>query len=303
MTKAIFLHRPGSIYDDLPHERYHFPKQYKSRVDQAVGDWIIYNVLDGGKGTSGYDAIAQIDRIEADPIDGEKFFAFMVPGSYLGFEKFVPYRDGSEFLESKLTSGTNKPTGYVQSAVRLLDDSDFYRICYRGNPLEDELPRIDENDDLEMPPATGFDEPPTPFLFDEERERFLQLLNRPVRKKVFRNSVIHAYDKTCAFTGMQFINGRGRAEVQAAHIKPVESNGPDDVQNGLALSGTIHWMFDRGLLSLTDQYDIMVSRQVNDQDRVWNMMTETRKARVPADPRKRPHPSFLGWHREHCFKQ
>lgn len=54
---------------------------------------------------------------------------------------------------------------------------------------------------------------------------------------------------------MKLINGGGRAEAEAAHIRSVEANGPDIVSNGLALSGTAHWMFDRGLLSLTDDLE------------------------------------------------
>ncbi len=40
------------------------------------------------------------------------------------------------------------------------------------------------------------------------------------------------------------------------------------VQNGLALSGTLHWMFDRGLIGFSDDHDILVSRHVNDRDSV-----------------------------------
>ncbi len=31
-------------------------------------------------------------------------------------------------------------------------------------------------------------------------------------------------------------------------VRLVEANGPDIVRNGLALSGTAHWIFDRGLI-------------------------------------------------------
>jgi putative restriction endonuclease len=304
MAKGVFLHRPGSIYDDLPHKRYQFPKQYKTRVEQTVGDWIVYNELADGKGSSGYSAIAKVSRVEPDPLIPNMFVAHMEQGSYLGFEKFVPYRSGSDFMETRLTTGTNKPSGYVQSAVREISDEDFFRICHRGNPLEDELPRTDDIDEADPGyTSDGFRESAVPFEFGGERERFLQLQSRPIRKKIFRNAVIKAYDKTCAFTGMQFINGGGRAEVQAAHIVPVEQNGPDHVQNGMALSGTVHWMFDRGLLSLSNDYEILISRQVNDIDRVRNLMLPDGKARVPDDHRMRPHPTFLDWHRSNCFKQ
>ncbi|MBX9460355.1 MAG: HNH endonuclease [Brevundimonas sp.] len=73
------------------------------------------------------------------------------------------------------------------------------------------------------------------------------LVNRKVRDTSFRRQVCRAYDDTCAITGLRIINGGGRSEVQAAHIWPVEHGGPDTVRNGLALSGTVHWLFDRHL--------------------------------------------------------
>jgi hypothetical protein len=42
MAFGIFIHRSDSIYDDIPSERYQFPKQYLSRAQQCEGDWIVY---------------------------------------------------------------------------------------------------------------------------------------------------------------------------------------------------------------------------------------------------------------------
>ena len=55
-------------------------------------------------------------------------------------------------------------------------------------------------------------------------------------------------------------NGGGRAEAQAAHIQPVAENGPDSLRNGVALSSTFHWMFDRGLISIDDDYSLLLKR-------------------------------------------
>ena len=98
------------------------------------------------------------------------------------------------------------------------------------------------------------------------------------------------------------LNGGGRAEAEAAHIKPVEHGGPDGIQNGIALSGTAHWMFDRGLIGFSDGLDILVSRQVNHRSGIEAILNPTRRALVPEQLGLRPHPAFLGWHREHCFK-
>ena len=124
-----------------------------------------------------------------------------------------------------------------------------------------------------------------------------------MRDRVFRRTVLRAYDERCAITGLRLINGGGRAEVDAAHIRPVEHNGPDIVSNGLALSGTAHWMFDRGLISLSDNLEILISRRVNDQEGVRTLINKNGLARPPNRVLERPHPHFLQWHREHCFKQ
>jgi putative restriction endonuclease len=128
-------------------------------------------------------------------------------------------------------------------------------------------------------------------------------VSRIVRDRVFRRIVLRAYDERCAITGLKLINGMGRAEVAAAHIRPVEANGPDIVCNGLALSGTAHWMFDRGLISLTDDLKIMISRQTNDADGIRSIINKSGDALSPHRISDRPHPHFLKWHRENCFKQ
>ena len=114
--------------------------------------------------------------------------------------------------------------------------------------------------------------------------------------------MLKAYDRRCAFTGFQFINGGGRAEVEAAHIKSVGAKGPDVVQNGLALSGTVHWMFDHGLLTLADDATILLSNHINDVDGVRKILRADGRAEFPCSRNDRPDPAFLRWHRENCFK-
>ncbi|WP_299756633.1 HNH endonuclease [uncultured Boseongicola sp.] len=98
------------------------------------------------------------------------------------------------------------------------------------------------------------------------------------------------------------MNGGGRAEVEAAHIRPVEHDGPDIVSNGLALSGTAHWMFDRGLVGFADDLSILVSRHSNDLNAVTAMINSSGKLLSPERPANRPRTEFVTWHRENCFK-
>lgn len=62
-------------------------------------------------------------------------------------------------------------------------------------------------------------------------------------------------------------------------------------------------MFDRGLISFTDELEIVVSRHVNDRDGVESLINRTGRLIGPVAGRDRPHPAFLSWHRENCFKR
>ena len=140
------------------------------------------------------------------------------------------------------------------------------------------------------------EEPPT---FD--RPIVEQFTSRPFRDAAFSQAVKSAYHNTCAITGLKIVNGGGRAEVQAAHIRPVVDSGPDSVRNGLALCGTVHWMFDRGLLSLNDDYRILIAKGRVPAP-VLKLINPDGMLRVPARPESRPHLQFLRYHRENVFQ-
>jgi putative restriction endonuclease len=128
-----------------------------------------------------------------------------------------------------------------------------------------------------------------------------QLTNRKFREVAFQRVIRLAYDTTCAMTGIRMINGGGHCEVQAAHIRSVENHGPDSPRNGVALSQTIHWAFDRGLLSLEDDGKILLARKLV-PDPVKQILNPDGYIRMPRSAVWRPHPQFLRFHREHMFK-
>jgi putative restriction endonuclease len=299
MGHGVFIHRSDSIYDDSPAERYQFPRQYLGRVQACVGDWIVYYEPRKVSETRGYFAMAKVDRVIADPSASGMYLALIEPGSYLDFANPVPFSGATGVVEQSVLNEQGRISGRAQSAVRPITNGDFNRILAlgfdEGEPL---LPRVGE----EGAPV-GLSEEQTPFVFDQSRERASFAVSRIVRDRIFRRVVLRAYSERCAISGLKLINGSGRAEVAAAHIRPVERDGPDVVSNGLALSGTVHWMFDRGLLSLADDLQILVSRQANDAEGIRTLINKSGHAFVPEHSFERPHPSFLQWHREHCFKQ
>lgn len=136
----------------------------------------------------------------------------------------------------------------------------------------------------------------------EVHPRVEQCITRSFRDEAFRRKVREAYQNTCAFFGLRLINGGGRPEVQAAHIRPVAAKGPDSVRNGLALTGTLHWLFDRGLLGVGDDMSILISPQ-GLPDGLGRLLHPGQRLLLPVAPDQRPHPVFLTWHRENVFKR
>lgn len=299
MGFGVFIHRSDSIYDDSPAEQYQFPSPYLDRAEACVGDWIVYYEPVKISETRGYFALAKIERVIPDPKTPGMYLALIKPGSYLDFVNPVPFRTVDGLVERGLLNEQGRISGRAQAAVRPLSVDDFNRIVAIGlNENDPLLPRVG---DLALP--AGFEEEQAPFEFEQTRDRVRYLSSRIDRDRIFRRIVLRAYDERCAFSGLKLINGHGRAEVAAAHIRPVEANGPDIISNGIALSGTAHWMFDRGLISLSDDLEILISRHTNDPDGVRAFINRDSRALPPQHAFQRPHPHFLRWHREHCFKQ
>lgn len=299
MGFGVFIHRLDSIYEDTPAEQYQFPRQYLRRVEACIGDWIIYYEPSKVADTRGYFAIAKVRQVIPDPSAPEMHLALIEPGSYLDFANPVPFNGATGPIESGVLNEQGRISGRAQSAVRPISPEDFRRIVELG--FEEKVPLLPRFDNEMLAP--GFDEEQVPFRFDEQRDRVSVTVSRILRDRVFRRVVLRAYDERCAITGLKLINGRGRAEVAAAHIRPVEASGPDIVSNGVALSGTAHWMFDRGLISLADDLEILISRQTNNPQEIRSIINKSGHAIAPHRISDRPHPHFLKWHRENCFKQ
>jgi putative restriction endonuclease len=85
---------------------------------------------------------------------------------------------------------------------------------------------------------------------------------------------------------------------------PRSSGGQGILSNGIVLSGTAHWLFDRGLIGLSDDLKVLISRHANDRDSIQGPINKTGRAIVPAaGAHQRPHPQLLRWQRENTFKQ
>ena len=297
--KGVFDTRPFTEYDDDISRRYHFPNRYLGEAERMEKDWIVYREPRRGGGRQAYVAVARVDRIEPDLSDPGASYAYL--SDYLEFDHIVPLHSGKQYYEDRLNSVTNPShigVALQGKSVRTITDDEFGAIAIAGlaTTLHEENPHRLDYGKSEADLALQEFVEASPEV---QKRRIAQMLvNRPLRDWAFRRTVVSAYNETCAVTGLRMVNGGGRAEVQAAHILAVKHGGPDIVQNGVALSATCHWLFDRYLISLRNDYSLLVAHNRVPNEFQYLFSRQLKRICLPDDEKLWPQPAYIEWHRD-----
>ena len=297
--KGVFDTRPRTEYDDDIGHRYHFPNRYLAEAERMRNDWIVYREPRRGGGRQAYVAVARVTRISPDPSDSGSSYAYV--SDYLEFDRLVPLHSGVQYYENwlNLLPGPSRIGAALQGkSVRTISDEEFGAIALAGlaETLHRENPHRLKHGNSEADLTLQAFVEAAPEV--QERRIAQMLVNRPLRDWAFRRSVVTAYKETCAVTGLRMVNGGGKAEVQAAHIRAVEHDGPDVVRNGIALSATCHWLFDRHLISLTNDYGLLVAHNRVPGEFQDLFSRQFERIHLPDDEQLWPHPAYIEWHRE-----
>ncbi len=114
----------------------------------------------------------------------------------------------------------------------------------------------------------------------------------------FRVAVMEAYGRSCAVTEEHSLPA-----LEAAHIRPVSEDGPNDVRNGMFLRADIHHLFDKGYVTVTPELRIEVSGRLREDFRNGHTYYPMRghEVHVPGEEREKPAKEFLVWHNEKVF--
>ena len=126
-----------------------------------------------------------------------------------------------------------------------------------------------------------------------------------VRNGLFKRHIIQLYQSSCAFTGMRLVSRHGHSFVDACHIVPFSVSHDDRIGNGIALCPNMHRAFDRGLLSVDEDYRIIVSPHFTEDESHDYSLRRLQGRRINGPKLAQYLPQFdkLTWHREHVFKQ
>ena len=94
-----------------------------------------------------------------------------------------------------------------------------------------------------------------------KKEKFLE--EEFIRSQLFQRTILRLYNYTCCISGLRVITDVSITQtitmVDACHIEPFAKNRNNSIQNGIALTPTLHRAFDRGLITIDDRYRVIVA--------------------------------------------
>lgn len=132
----------------------------------------------------------------------------------------------------------------------------------------------------------------------------VRLTKYRVNQTFFRTSVLSAYDNTCCITGLT-----EPALLIASHIKPWSKceNGQErtDASNGLCLNPLHDRAFDKGLITLDEQFRVVLSSLLKEATPhiVFNeYFGRYEGLPITLPSRGRPSATFLEYHRQYIFR-
>jgi putative restriction endonuclease len=139
----------------------------------------------------------------------------------------------------------------------------------------------------------------TPFSEPPNRFGSLQQVVPRLGQGDFRVVVMEGYQRRCAVTGEKTLPA-----LEAAHIRPYTEEGPHAISNGIFLRSDLHTLFDRGYITITNDYCVAVSRKIRDEfsnGREYYAFDGKKLQFVPQSSADRPLKEYLEWHQNNRF--
>ncbi len=135
------------------------------------------------------------------------------------------------------------------------------------------------------------------------QERIVEVKQR-VNQSFFRQAVLTAYLSTCCITGINT-----KPLLVASHIKPWRKSDESEKtnpQNGLCLNALHDKAFDLGFITVTPQYRIKISKEINDiydGKVVEQFFNQYNESSLIMPEKFLPKKEFLEYHNEVVFEK
>ena len=123
-----------------------------------------------------------------------------------------------------------------------------------------------------------------------------------VRSGIFKREIVKLYNNTCSISGLRINATASVTMVDACHIIPFSKSHDDTFSNGIALCPNLHRAFDRGLISIDNDYCVLVSNAFTESESDYGIKKyEGKKILLPDNHKHVPVKENVQWHRENIF--
>ncbi len=125
-----------------------------------------------------------------------------------------------------------------------------------------------------------------------------------MRSSIFKRQIPLLYKNACAISGLQINATINVSLIDACHIIPFSNSYDDTVTNGISLTPTLHRAFDRGLISIDDNYKIIISNKFKEEKQSQYSIIQFKNKEIFLPENSKFYPSLenLKWHREKVYK-
>lgn len=183
----------------------------------------------------------------------------------------------------------------MESALR--DDAGLARAAARALVLSN-FPETVAPDVLA---AVGLD--PDAVLGSADGSGDVGAAGRRRRDPGWRAAVLQAWDRQCAFCQYDGQVAGASAGIDAAHVRWFTFDGPDELDNGLALCVLHHKLFDLGALGLDLNLQVLVSGMFTARTPAGRAVYELHgRPLAPRPGTTTPAAEHITWHSRQVFK-
>ena len=165
------------------------------------------------------------------------------------------------------------------------------------------MPIIEERLDqlLGTPPASMDRKDTKDKATDYSAEDVTTTSTRRKGQNLFREAVLSAYNSRCCLTGV----AEPRLLI-ASHIKPWSADATNRLNphNGLCLSALVDRAFDKGLITFSEDYRLVISPLLSSQrnnEHIHETFYKRKDEQLALPEKFTPNQDFLAWHREKIF--
>lgn len=141
------------------------------------------------------------------------------------------------------------------------------------------------------------------LVFAGASDRIVVDLEKRRRDTGWRDRILAAWDRSCAFCGFDGRLGGGAVGIEAAHVRWFNFDGPDEMDNGMALCSLHHKLLDRGVLGLVGEGTVVVSSDFSASSAVGRAVYDLHELELkPRRGTPLPALAHVEWHRSEVFK-